>query len=84
LVKKLFTQHPGTVGETYFQHLGQAFSFSIEMLVAGIACLMHGFLPFLFVKTGSKTITRLHKKMVTHRDRRLLSGAGPSKSALPE
>ena len=70
MLKKLFTRHPDTVGETYFEHMGQAFSFGSEMLIASIACLLHGFFPFMCEKTGSKAITRLHKRMVTHRDRR--------------
>jgi len=71
VLKKLFTQHPETVGESYFGHMGQAFSFGAEMLVCSFACLIHGLLPFLFVKTGSNAITRLHRRMVTHRDRRI-------------
>lgn len=69
---KLFTKHPATVGESYFGHMAQAFSFAVEMLVGSLACFLHAFLPFMFEKTGSKAITRLHKRMVTHRDRRKL------------
>lgn len=70
MFKKLFTRHPETVGETYFEHMGQSFSFGVSMLVGSLACLLHGLFPFLCEKTGSQAITRLHKKMVTHRDRR--------------
>jgi len=70
LLKKLFTQHPETVGESYFAHMGQAFSFGIEMFLCSLACLLHGFFPFLFVNTGSKAIQRLHDRMVVNRDRR--------------
>nr|WP_281501572.1 DUF6356 family protein [Kordiimonas laminariae] len=69
-MKKLFTEHPETVGESYFEHMGQAFSFGSSMLLNGIACLLHGFFPFLFVKTGSEAITKLHDRMVLNRDRR--------------
>jgi hypothetical protein len=79
VVKKLFTEHPDTVGESYFGHMGQAMSFAIDMFVGSIACLLHAFFPFLCEKTGSKAITRLHKRMVTHRDRRKMPG-----DALPE
>lgn len=70
MLKKLFTEHPETVGESYFEHMGQAFSFGSSMLLSGIACLLHGFFPFLFVKTGSEAITKLHDRMVLNRDRR--------------
>lgn len=69
VLKKLFTEHPETVGESYLGHMGMAFSFAGEMLACGVACLLHGLFPFLFVKTGSNAINRLYRKMVTHRDR---------------
>ena len=33
-----FTDHPASVNETYFQHMGQAFGFGSHMLVAAFAC----------------------------------------------
>jgi hypothetical protein len=67
--KKMFTEHPRSVGETYFEHMGSAFAFGHRMVFAGFACLMHGVFPFLFVKTGSSTIRHLHDSMITHRSR---------------
>jgi hypothetical protein len=66
---KLFSEHPGSVGETYSQHLGTAFAFGARMVVAGSACMLHGVFPFLFVKTGSTTVRHLHDEMITHRMR---------------
>ncbi|MEM8988597.1 MAG: DUF6356 family protein [Pseudomonadota bacterium] len=73
---RLFTEHPATVGETYVEHMGSAFSFGTEMVTAGFACLLHGLFPFLFEKTGSNAIQRLHHRMVTHRDKRSYGAAG--------
>ncbi|VVE14076.1 capsule biosynthesis protein [Pandoraea eparura] len=70
---KIFTQHPASVGENYLQHMGSALSFALPLLGACLACLAHAFLPFLFEKTGSRIIVRLHERMVTHRDRRAKS-----------
>ncbi|VVE50939.1 capsule biosynthesis protein [Pandoraea terrigena] len=67
---KIFTQHPASVGENYLQHMGSAMSFALPLLVACLACVVHALLPFLFEKTGSRIIVRLHERMVTHRDRR--------------
>lgn len=67
---RAFTDHPRSVGETYTQHMGSALSFSAEMFVASVCCLFHAMLPFLFKTTGRRTIERLHRRMVTHRDRR--------------
>jgi hypothetical protein len=65
-----FTAHPATVGETYWQHLRAATGFSLRLIGAGTACLVHAVFPFLFVKTGSNAIDELHRRMVTHRARR--------------
>ena len=62
-----FTDHPASVGESYFEHMGAAFSFAGPMLLAGVACALHGFFPFLFRTTGSRTIARLHDRMVVNR-----------------
>lgn len=83
MLRTLFTEHPASVGETYFEHLGQALRFAGRMFVGSLACLVHAFLPFLCVKTGSKCITELHDCMVANRDRRAADAraralAGPS------
>ena len=78
-----FTDHPASVGESYGQHMGVAFGFGGRMILAGFACLLHGLLPFLFVKTGSGVISRLHDEMVTHR-RRVPVGARAAGGAMAE
>ena len=72
MVRKWFTDHPASVGETYGQHLAMACGFSLRMAVGAVACFVHALLPFLFVKTGSAIISGLHERMVTHRRRRPL------------
>lgn len=67
---RLLTDHPASVGETYLEHMGQATSFGTTMILAGIACLIHGLIPAWFVSTGSKTISRLHDRMVINRRRK--------------
>jgi hypothetical protein len=66
---RLFTDHPRSVGESYFEHMGSAFYFGVRMIAAGIACMLHGLFPFLFVKTGSLTVRHLHDVMISHRSR---------------
>jgi hypothetical protein len=68
-IVKLFTEHPRSVGETYVEHLGMASGFGGRMILGGLACLVHGLLPFLFVKTGSRAIAELHDRMVANRVR---------------
>lgn len=64
-----FTEHPASVGESYFEHMGMAGSFGFAMLKGGFACLLHGIFPFLCTTTGSQTIRVLHERMVTNRVR---------------
>ena len=64
---KLFTAHPQTVGESYGEHLLRASSFGVRMMLAGVACMLHGILPFLFVRTGSRAISELNEQMVINR-----------------
>ena len=66
-IVRLFTDHPASVGESYTQHMGQALYFGSRMVLAGLACLIHGVLPFLFVRTGSRAIAELNDRMVSRR-----------------
>ena len=65
-----FSEHPASVGETYFEHMGTALSFAGAFLAAGLACLVHAFMPFLFTSTARNAIQALHRRVVTHRDHR--------------
>ena len=53
---RAFTEHPASVGETYTEHLANAVCFGTRMMLAGIACLVHGVLPFLFVRGSHPTL----------------------------
>lgn len=80
-MQHLFTEHPESVGESYIEHMGTAFGFGTRMVLAGLACLVHGVLPFLFVKTGSRTITTLHDRMVANRNRKATADAAGHRAA---
>ena len=77
-MRDLFTRHPASVGESYLEHLGMAGGFGFRMVIAGIACILHGLLPFLFVKTGSDCVTKLHERMVTKRAQNAAPSGGPT------
>jgi hypothetical protein len=64
-----FTDHPHEIGESYGEHLVVAGGFGVRLIGAGLACLVHAALPFLFVRTGSRAIGDLHQRMVTGRRR---------------
>lgn len=58
-----FTRHPGEVGESYGGHLLSAGAFGFRMVAGGIAVLIHAVFPFLFARTGSRTMDELHRRM---------------------
>ena len=58
-----FTKHPKEVGESYAAHFVNASAFGLRMLFGGAAVLIHAVFPFLFVKTGSRTMDKLHRRM---------------------
>jgi len=66
-VRRLFTDHPAAVGETYGKHLLRALGFGLRMIAAGMACIIHALVPFLFVSTGSRTVAELNEQMVLKR-----------------
>ena len=66
---RAFTEHPESVGETYFEHMHSASWFAMTMFVGAFACLIHAILPFTCQKSGSQRIKLLHQRMVTNRHR---------------
>ncbi len=62
-LKRLFTAHPASVGETYTQHMGVALGFALPLTKAALAAYVHALLPFLCVTTASDTVKGLHARM---------------------
>lgn len=77
MFKRLFVDHPASVGESYVEHMGASASFGGAMFLGSLACFVHAVFPGLCVKTGSGVITDLHRRMVTHR-------VDPARLAAPE
>jgi len=78
MIDKLFLDHPKSVGESYWEHLYMASCFSGRMLFGAVACFIHALIPGLCVKTGSKTITELHDRMVVNRMRHAAPAEAPA------
>jgi hypothetical protein len=70
MLKRLFLDHPASVGETYLEHLATATSFAVALIAAGLACLVHALVPCLFERSASRAISALHDRMVLNRTRR--------------
>lgn len=62
-IARLFTAHPQSVDETYFEHLVFAGKFSAKLFAAGFCALIHAILPFTFEKTASRMINEMHHRM---------------------
>lgn len=62
-LKRLFTEHPDAVGESYREHMRAALSFAGPLALGAMAAFVHAFVPFLFVSTASATVRRLHARM---------------------
>ncbi len=62
-LQKLFTDHPASVDETYFEHMRFASSFAFWLLFAAGAALVHAIVPALCESTASRIINRLHNRM---------------------
>jgi hypothetical protein len=67
MFNNLFLKHPRAVGESFFEHFATAFEFGVTMIVAGLACVIHAFVPRLFEHTASNTVNTLHARMVARR-----------------
>lgn len=85
MLRLSFTEHPASVGETYGQHFRSACKFSASMIFGGFACVVHAILPFLFVSTGSVTVSTLYNQMVVNRARHPITpGVEAGKPAMEE
>lgn len=63
MLRRLFLEHPESLGESYGAHFRTALGVSGALLGAGAACLVHAFLPAAFQTTGSRTIRRLDERL---------------------
>ena len=67
MFRRLFLDHPATVGETFAEHFVVASSFGAKMIVGGAGAVLHAFVPALCKTSGSSTVAELHARMVAKR-----------------
>lgn len=67
MFRRLFTEHPESVGESYARHFGVAARFGGIMIVGGLGAIVHAVVPGLCTTTGSETVAKLHAEMVAKR-----------------
>lgn len=69
MFNKLFVDHPSSVNESYGEHWYVATRFGVLMLKAGLAAIVHGFIPGLLTRTGSDIVNKLHDEITNRRSR---------------
>ncbi|MCF6776616.1 DUF6356 family protein [Thiotrichales bacterium 19X7-9] len=62
-MKNPFTEHPHSIGESYFKHMQNALSFGFCLFCASLACFIHALLPFLFKDTATNKLATLVNKL---------------------
>ncbi len=67
MIRRLFLDHPASVGEGYVEHAGVAGRFGLRMIAGGVGALVHAVFPSLCQTTGSRTVAALHGEMVAKR-----------------
>jgi len=80
-IRRLFTEHPASVGESYLQHMCAAMGFSARMLCGALACFIHALFPFTFQHTGSDCISDLHERMSARRRGSLAASMARARAA---
>jgi hypothetical protein len=68
-LSRLFTDHPASVNESYWQHFASAMSFGLRMIWGGLVCMVHAFVPGFCCTKASEMIGELHDRMITNRKR---------------
>lgn len=68
MIRRLFLDHPASVGESYVEHFRVAAGFGMAMIIGGVGALLHAFLPFVCKTRGSDTINALHARLVAKRE----------------
>ena len=60
---RVFTRHPASIGESYFQHLCFAAHIGGRLFAAGSAALIHALVPALFTNTASRLVDTVIQDM---------------------
>ena len=62
-LSKIFTHHPKSNGETYFEHMRCASYYGFKMVVSGLAAIVHSIFPFLFETAASDCAKMVNKEV---------------------
>ena len=60
MLGRLFTDHPRSLGLSWFEHGTGAVKIGFKLIRAGVAALIHGIVPGLFTDTAGRTVTETY------------------------
>ena len=66
---KLFTSHPRSKNQSYFQHMAFALGFASKLLLCVFMLLIHSIFPFIFTNTTSEILLELTSKLKEPHDK---------------
>jgi hypothetical protein len=78
MMKRLFVDHPQSLGMSWASHGAGAVRIGARMIGGGVACLVHAVVPGVFTETAGRTVAGLHDYMVKRRN------AAPDPHAWPD
>ena len=64
---RLFIDHPRTVNESYFEHMGASLTVARRLTAAATKCLVHALVPGLCKTAGSDAIMKLYRDVSPRR-----------------
>lgn len=75
IIKKILFEHPRSVNESFGEHWLASMRYCSLLLYAGMAALVHAFVPAWCTRTGSSIVMRIHAEMVDRLPGRPKSGS---------
>ena len=60
MVRRLFLDHPQSLGMSWSDHGAGAMKIGVELIGAGCAALIHAAVPGWFTDTAGKSVTRIY------------------------
>ena len=64
---RLFIDHPRTVNESYFEHMGASLAVAGRLAAAASKCVVHALVPGLCKTAGSDAILKLYREVSPRR-----------------
>ncbi|MGI4878407.1 MAG: DUF6356 family protein [Janthinobacterium lividum] len=67
MIKRLMTDHPASVGETYLEHMRASLGVAAQLAAAAAGCVVHAVVPGWCTRTGSTAVLRLYAEIYPRR-----------------